>query len=1132
MLDLDSLLNSSGDYFYFGAGSALQGLLSNHLDATRFLVVTSSNTPPAAPLLLPPSTTRTLIDSGADRFASGIYLRRSAKRFQVTIIHGSRAAVGPYEIDSLYVSSDPILDVFRASDDWWDQAKESEESPPFKAGDWVLYVTKGQFARVAAVNKNLVGYAVEIDLNDSRISVLPENLEMLAGDPRLVETWRRQAPSSGAEFLKTITWAKLHYPLSNTLYSFAATRTIFRPYQFLPALKIIKSQRGRILVADEVGLGKTIEAGLIWTELEQREPLKRVLVIAPSSLTTKWRNEMRLRFMREIQIFKIQDLENYLEALKVNPEEPLAAVMSIESLRSREAVLEKLEASEIELDLVILDEAHQVRNKGTRGNILAEAIADISKYLVLLSATPLNLGRDDLFNLMHLLDPHQYPTAEFFRFQVEPNHYLLEAKRLLFAGKNIEAQDQLKQIEGLQFGGQVIMRPGFKALLEHTAKSLLTPAEKAEVNRLTGELHTLSETLNRTRKADTRDFRATRETHTVEVEWTAEEREFYETVYRYYFLKAQKSGHPRAFLMQMPLRQTCSSIPVMVKTLKDKHILPSELLEDDDLGALERVELEQLTLAGDSRDLKVIAPAVDSKVKSFLKLLTDLKAQGQTKVLVFTFFRGTVEYLTRSLEEAGFRSQGLHGGISPRDRHELIERFRAGDFEVMIANQVGSEGLDFEFCSVLVNYDLPWNPMQVEQRIGRLDRFGQKNERILIYNLIVPGTIETEIFFRLYERIKIFTSTVGDLDRILQESMERISLLAIEPNLSPQQIQERVEREAIAIENDALTRANVEEERENLSILDQLEVEGLDESGPRKGRFVSPPELAGHLEHVARLHEASIRTVSQDLVALELVGSDKLANLLANSRMLDVGTELGHQLVTSTRSKAPIGLVLDSRFVSNNHGLKAPLDIVSSRHPLVRLAQRSLTEPDLLPGRFTDCLIETEKLSGSFLALWSVFETIGVDKKTELWVTAIDLRTGMRASNAEEFLLSEPGLIRSAEVNSRSNVSDEDINVLRAIEDQRFHIAKDFRQAENEALLTSRLSAEMAIEERKFATYERRHDEAVSQGKSQAYINMLRGKRDKSQYRLSELEEEFAKKRQITPYITKVALARVTFRFR
>ena len=1128
MLDF---VGSEDDYFYLGTdydeGSLgrIDSRLSQYLTIVGHARLSSDQVPKLAAEIRILHGHPIALD-----LPSGMYLKRSAGKYQaIQILFGAEAG-SEYSVSSVYHVSDPAFDLFQEFDDLWGQAEAISAEAPFKAGDWALLNFKDEFVQVVDVAATSGGHSVEIDNGDSgRTTVLPSELTLLAGDPRRVETWRRQIPASGPEFLRTLAWAKLNYPLTNVLYSFAATQTVFRPYQFLPALKMIKSQRGRILVADEVGLGKTIEAGLIWTELEQRERLKRILVIVPSSLTNKWREEMRRRFMREMKIFRIRDFEEYLESLEVNPDAPLSAIMSMEGLRGRASIQEMIEESEIEFDLVIIDEAHSLRNKGTQGNNLAQIIADNTRFFVLLSATPLNLGKEDLFNLLNLLEPHQFPDFQVFQDQVEPNKHLLEARRRILKGDSPAALRELEAIGGLQFGAPLTDRPAFKKLEVFASSPGLSAGDKAKVNSLVNGLNTLSTVLNRTRKADTKDFQATRRSETIEVSWTKEEWDFYHAVREHFIEKAKASKLPRGFILQMPLRQTCSSLPVMAANLRDKKLLAEELIEEDEVFEYEEDELEALELASYRPVLDVVVPSVDSKFQEFLILLERLKGTQQEKVLVFSFFRGTVNYLVEQLRQKGFRARGIHGGIKPSDRYQMIKDFRSGEFDIMIANQVGAEGLDFEFCSTLVNYDLPWNPMQVEQRIGRLDRFGQKNEVISIYNLVVPGTIEFEIYFRLYDRIKIFTSTVGDLELILQESFKTLGEITVDPSLTAEEIRERVEKEAIAIENEANTRQSVEEERQHLSILDQLEVEGLSESGPRKGMYMSPAEILGHLEYVADAYGASARAQTEDFSIVKFYGNDKIAAAVAKSKMLEVGSQLGVELISRLRSEEPILFVLDSRILSDPLAPEGETEIISSRHPLVRMAQGMLRESSLLSGRFTDVTIANTDLRGRYLAQWSIFETYGVDKISELWVTAIDLDSGMRNQDVEEFLLSNPKHLRLSEALELSRLTDSEIQVVREVEANRFQETQEERQRENAAVLSSRVEAELAVANRKLQSDLSRHQKNIDNERTQGILRMGEKKIENSRSRILDIEEEFAKKGTLSALSHKIALAKVSF---
>jgi hypothetical protein len=154
--------------------------------------------------------------------------------------------------------------------------------------------------------------------------------------------------------------------------------------------------------------------------------------------------------------------------------------------------------------------------------------------------------------------------------------------------------------------------------------------------------------------------------------------------------------------------------------------------------------------------------------------------------MVFSFFRRTIRYLERRLGDR-YRVGVIMGGMPLEDRSEIVEKFRKGELQVLLASEVGGEGLDFQFCNVLVNYDLPWNPMRVEQRIGRLDRYGQEHEKILIYNLLVEDTVEARIFGRLFERIELFKAALGDLEAILGDTVSALTRTAMDLRLSQDQ---------------------------------------------------------------------------------------------------------------------------------------------------------------------------------------------------------------------------------------------------------------------------------------------------------------------------------------------------------
>ena len=203
---------------------------------------------------------------------------------------------------------------------------------------------------------------------------------------------------------------------------------------------------------------------------------------------------------------------------------------------------------------------------------------------------------------------------------------------------------------------------------------------------------------------------------------------------------------------------------------------------------------------------------VDTKFDRFLEALRKLGNEDpNAKILIFAFFKKTLEYLRKRLgaTEYGKRVALIHGDIPTKDRAKIIEKFRQTDeIKILLCSEVGSEGLDFEFCNVIFYYDLPWNPMRVEQRIGRLDRYGQTHEKILIYNFSMVDTIDDAILNRLYRRINIFERYIGDLDAILGDQITELTKDIFNTKLTHEQKIQKIEK---AAENIARRQKELEE---------------------------------------------------------------------------------------------------------------------------------------------------------------------------------------------------------------------------------------------------------------------------------------------------------------------------------
>src|SRR5262249_52877260 len=283
----------------------------------------------------------------------------------------------------------------------------------------------------------------------------------------------------------------------------------------------------------------------------------------------------------------------------------------------------------------------------------------------------------------------------------------------------------------------------------------------------------LSAQVTRTRKVDVQEDKPLREPRRIPVVFDDQEAEFYGAYYQWCVARAKLSGAAVNFAMQMPLRLAGSCLPEAAQYILEWG--RSDDVEAEDIAAVPKVA-KSANLPPDTH-LVALAEQLDGDTK-FDQLqiaLADLVRQGK-RVIVFTFSRRTLRYLHGRLRQS-FRVGALHGGIPSRNRGRIMGDFRSGAFDILLATRVASEGLDFEFCSAVVNYDLPWNPMEVEQRIGRIDRIGQAEKVIGVLNFHTPGTIETDIVERVMERIGVFEHAIGELEPILDAQWEAVERL-------------------------------------------------------------------------------------------------------------------------------------------------------------------------------------------------------------------------------------------------------------------------------------------------------------------------------------------------------------------
>ena len=1009
----------------------------------------------------------------------------------------------------------PAVIAWRWFSHLWDSADPVGPKPLFDTGAVVRIVGSEDIGVVTAPGSwagDQFSYSVRIGAQQklfAESSLSPIDLE--ADDPF---KWIGDPPASTDDCALRLSHFKMTSGFSDTLYSYGSSKTVFRSYQFKPVLRLKDSVHKRLLIADEVGLGKTIEAGLVWTELEHRAHMSRVLVVCPSMLVRKWRDEMRRRFGRTLRILDRLAFDDMIDLFRRGDETtPLFGVVSLERLRGSDQ-LERLQESRPTFDLVIVDEAHYMRNPETVSHDLGQLLSDWSDSLIFLSATPLNLGQSDLFTLVNLLLPAEFPDQVVFEQQLKPNAPLTAASKILSHSPSAcdRALAELGSIPALPFGSAVASRPEFTELVQLLTTVQPLPAkELAEAKRLLGELNVLSSVVTRTRKVDVPEQKAVREPRTIPVDWTDEERRFYETVRKWATKRAKQKGAPPGFYLQMPLRQTASCIPAMIERLEDP-----DLDEDDEgLSYDEGSDFDEDPRLPEEilEELRSVAPElrVDTKFDQFRTALEEARAQGISQVMVFSFFRRTLAYLARRLAPEATVAV-MHGGIPVEDRERIMAAFRAGQVDILLLSEVGSEGLDFEFCNALFNYDLPWNPMRVEQRIGRLDRFGQKHAKIFVYNFEVPGTIETDIFGRLYARLRVFEESIGELEPILRDEFNDLQRLALDPNLSDEQRELRIRQMEIAFEARAQEIDSLRSSESELIGLDQLLVDGL-EWDIERGRYVGPTEVKRILAALLKeFPSCSLR--EGDGGSVQLVGTSELARRMLRSQRSSGSSmySLG-ELARLLSDSEPVEVTFDSSVASSSG-----VELVSPTHPLVLTALDHIAESSQLRlARFSRVSVPSSA-AGTYCVLVNILEVTGLRPIKRLWAVAVEVPTRkVRGDVADAFLAS----LARDELRSTTAAVPDDLHLYITHAQQHvlteMEVVKVERQHENERVIEGRLAALRAEVEHKTQRAQSTLEKVTEERARRIYEGRIRNLAADLERRSAELEAKKGVAVSVTP---------------
>jgi SNF2 family DNA or RNA helicase len=591
--------------------------------------------------------------------------------------------------------------------------------------------------------------------------------------------------------------------LTSDLVSLGESRVDIKPHQVSVVHRVITNYPHRFLLCDEVGLGKTIEAGMILKELRARGSAERVLVIVPPNLARQWQFELKSKFNESFSIINSETVK-YLrttQAVADNPFQVFDSVIVSSAWVSTPAWAQL--AAEASWDMVIVDEAHhaRVRRSGNRREEtrlykvvkeLASPDAFSKRAALFLTATPMQLDSGELYSLIELLDPALFPTEEHFD---QHRSALPGLSRLVhelsehgFPTPDDEPVD-------------VIQRVGsWLDIDEDEAERRLRGGDDS-ISVLCAELsarHLLSEVLIRNRKKIVGGFMP-RHAHRWQVDLSDEERTALNAVEAYVrdgYARAERTNDSAAgFVMVIFQKLMASSIRALRTSLdrrrgrlelgagspslgKQTKALIADLedrLDDDEfIGAvLDDLAAADAEEAAELKRLVELLDAVptDSKGDTLVAQLQELQQHDpMAKVLLFTEFRETQEYLRGRLEAIGWDVELFHGQLKPEAKDAAVEAFKSSTRpSILLSTEAGGEGRNFQFCHLLVNYDLPWNPMRVEQRIGRVDRIGQVNT-VQVFNFWVKGTVEERVLDVLERRINIFEETIGGLDPILGDA--------------------------------------------------------------------------------------------------------------------------------------------------------------------------------------------------------------------------------------------------------------------------------------------------------------------------------------------------------------------------
>ncbi|OPX93592.1 MAG: RNA polymerase-associated protein RapA [Pelotomaculum sp. PtaB.Bin104] len=602
----------------------------------------------------------------------------------------------------------------------------------FTIGDYVFDKTKNARVRILEISEvwGFVSYKV---FNASTGTVYK-----LSAEDICAEVPEENFNESYLRYVAML--SKIKNETSEGILSKLSSGIIPLPHQLHVLNRALSNNNVRYILADEVGLGKTIEAGLIIKELKTRGLIKRILIVCPTGLVTQWSLEMQDKFNEKFHVILPEDYDTIRkitgnEDVYGQFDQVISPMDSIKPLERRVGWTEEKIAQYNEeriysiinsgWDLVVIDEAHRVA--GSSGEVarykLGNLLAAASPYLLLLTATPHNGKTEPFLRLIRLVDEKAFPNINaIVKEQVAP--YVIRTEKR----------------EAIDNNGNKLFK-------------------------------------NRTTRA-------------IELHWDERhsmQRRLYEMVSDYVSKNYNKAMRNRGknmwfvFLLIMMQRLVTSSTSAVRESMErrvkilEEQAFKYQSMSEEEFAEMELEENMEDAIAAISLDIKeeiaqlndIIAVAkqaefqyLDVKVEPLLEIIDDLFAEDrQRKVIIFTEFVATQSYLVKLLKDRGYSTSILNGSMSIEERNAVLQEFKT-ETDILISTDAGGEGLNLQFSNCIINYDLPWNPMKIEQRIGRVDRIGQQRD-VIVYNFILADTVENRVKAVLEEKLSVILKEIG-----------------------------------------------------------------------------------------------------------------------------------------------------------------------------------------------------------------------------------------------------------------------------------------------------------------------------------------------------------------------------------